>query len=54
VIVIEHNLDVISSADRTIDLVPEGGSQGGSVTFEGTPRALLSANGSLTSQYLSQ
>jgi len=54
VIVIEHNLDVISSADWIIDMGPEGGNKGGRVIFEGTPRALLSANGSLTSQYLRQ
>jgi excinuclease UvrABC ATPase subunit len=52
VIVIEHNLDVISSADWIIDMGPEGGNKGGRVIFEGTPRALLSAKGSLTSQYL--
>jgi hypothetical protein len=52
VIVIEHNLDVISSADWIIDMGPEGGNKGGRVIFEGTPRALLSAKGSLTSEYL--
>jgi excinuclease ABC A subunit len=54
VIVIEHNLDVISSADWIIDMGPEGGNKGGRVIFEGTPRALLSAKGSLTAQYLRQ
>jgi excinuclease UvrABC ATPase subunit len=54
VIVIEHNLDVISSADWIVDMGPEGGNKGGRVIFEGTPRALLSAKGSLTSQYLRQ
>jgi excinuclease UvrABC ATPase subunit len=54
VLVIEHNLDVISSADWIIDMGPEGGNKGGRVIFEGTPRALLSAKGSLTSQYLRQ
>jgi excinuclease UvrABC ATPase subunit len=54
VIVIEHNLDVISSGDWIIDMGPEGGNKGGRVIFEGTPRALLSAKGSLTSQYLRQ
>jgi len=52
VIVIEHNLDVISSADWIIDMGPEGGNKGGKVIFEGTPQGLLSAKGSLTSQYL--
>jgi excinuclease UvrABC ATPase subunit len=51
VIVIEHNLDVISSADWIIDMGPEGGNKGGRVIFEGTPQALLSVKGSLTSQY---
>src|SRR5450432_3235916 len=52
VIVIEHNLDVISSADWIIDMGPEGGNKGGQVIFEGTPRALLGARHSLTSRYL--
>lgn len=52
VIVIEHNLDVISSADWIIDMGPEGGNKGGQVIFEGTPRSLLSETGSLTSRYL--
>jgi excinuclease UvrABC ATPase subunit len=54
VIVIEHNLHVIKNADWIIDMGPEGGHKGGRVIFEGTPRALLSAKGSLTSQYLRQ
>ncbi len=54
VIVIEHNLDVISSADWIIDMGPEGGNKGGRVIFEGTPQALLTVKGSLTSQYLKQ
>src|ERR1700689_4579613 len=41
VIVIEHNLDVIASADWIIDMGPEGGNKGGREIFEGTPRALL-------------
>ncbi len=52
VIVIEHNLDVISNADWIIDMGPEGGSKGGRVMFEGTPKQLLSAKQSLTSAYL--
>jgi excinuclease UvrABC ATPase subunit len=52
VIVIEHNLHIIKNADWIIDMGPEGGHKGGQVIFEGTPRALLSAKGSLTSQYL--
>ncbi|MCK6580407.1 MAG: excinuclease ABC subunit UvrA [Anaerolineae bacterium] len=52
VIVIEHNLEVIRSADWIIDMGPEGGHKGGRVIFEGTPRQLLSADHSLTSRYL--
>ena len=52
VIVIEHNLDVIRNADWIIDMGPEGGSKGGRVMFEGTPRQLLDAENSLTGQYL--
>jgi excinuclease UvrABC ATPase subunit len=52
VIVIEHNQDVIRNADWIIDMGPEGGSKGGKVVFEGTPKQLLSAQGSLTGEYL--
>ena len=52
VIVIEHNLDIIKNADWIIDMGPEGGNKGGRVIFEGTPRALLGAKHSLTSQYV--
>jgi len=52
VIVIEHNLGVIKNADWIIDMGPEGGSKGGQVIFEGTPRKLLTAKRSLTSEYL--
>src|SRR4029453_3643999 len=52
VIVIEHNLSVIKNADWIIDMGPEGGSKGGNVMFEGTPRQLLEATHSLTSAYL--
>jgi excinuclease UvrABC ATPase subunit len=52
VIVIEHNLHVIKNADWIIDLGPEGGSKGGKVMFEGTPKQLLDAEHSLTSVYL--
>ena len=53
VVVIEHNLDVIRNADWIIDMGPEGGSRGGQIMFEGTPEALLGAEGSLTGRYLS-
>ena len=52
VIVIEHNHDVICSADWIIDLGPEGGNKGGRVIFEGTPKQLLRAKNSLTGKYL--
>jgi excinuclease UvrABC ATPase subunit len=52
VIVIEHNLDVIRSADWIIDLGPEGGNRGGRVMFEGTPEQLLNCEQSLTGAYL--
>jgi excinuclease ABC A subunit len=52
VVVIEHNLHVIKNADWIIDMGPEGGSQGGTVMFEGTPKQLLNARHSLTSAYL--
>jgi excinuclease ABC A subunit len=52
VIVIEHNRDVMRSADWIIDMGPEAGSKGGKVVFEGTPRELREAKQSLTSQYV--
>ncbi len=54
VIVVEHNMDVIRNADWIVDLGPEGGSKGGRVVFEGTPRQILDAPGSLTGQYLAR
>jgi excinuclease UvrABC ATPase subunit len=53
VIVIEHNMGIIKNADWIIDMGPEGGSKGGKIIFEGTPKDLLSAKHSLTSAYLS-
>ncbi len=52
VIVIEHNLDVIKTADWVIDLGPEGGDGGGTVVAEGTPEQLARSSGSFTGQYL--
>ena len=52
VVVIEHNLHVIKNADWISDMGPEGGSKGGKVMFEGTPKDLLKAKHSLTSEYL--
>lgn len=52
VIVIEHNIDVISQADWIIDMGPDGGSNGGQVVFEGTPSQIIHAEQSITGQYL--
>jgi excinuclease UvrABC ATPase subunit len=52
VIVIEHDLDVVAGADWVIDMGPGAGHDGGSVIFEGPPRALLDAEHSLTGQHL--
>ncbi|RUS46940.1 excinuclease ABC subunit UvrA [Cohnella sp. AR92] len=52
VIVIEHNLDVISRADWIIDMGPDGGSNGGQVVFEGTPAQIVHAEQSITGKYL--
>ena len=52
VLVVEHNLDVIKSADWIIDLGPEGGQEGGYVVFEGTPEDLLKCDNSYTSHAL--
>ncbi|NRR02716.1 excinuclease ABC subunit UvrA [Brevibacillus sp. RS1.1] len=54
VIVIEHNLDVISQADWIIDMGPDGGSNGGQVIFEGTPPQIIHAEQSITGRYLKQ
>jgi excinuclease ABC subunit A len=50
--VIEHNLDVIKTADWLIDMGPEGGSGGGLVIAEGTPEAVAAIPGSHTGFYL--
>ena len=52
VIVIEHNLDVIKTADHIIDLGPEGGDGGGQVIAQGTPEEVAQVSGSYTGQYL--
>ncbi len=52
VIVIEHNLDVIKTADWIIDLGPEGGDRGGNVVVAGTPETVAKAKGSYTGKYL--
>ncbi|TSC82574.1 MAG: excinuclease ABC subunit A [Parcubacteria group bacterium Gr01-1014_20] len=52
VVVIEHNLDVIKTADWVIDLGPEGGVKGGKVVAEGTPEEIARKKGSFTGEYL--
>ena len=52
VLVIEHNLDVIKTADYLIDLGPEGGDQGGSIVATGTPEEVAQVEGSFTGAYL--
>ncbi len=54
VIVIEHNLDVIKSADWVIDMGPEGGSGGGTVVAEGTPEEVAQVEESFTGQFLAE
>jgi len=51
-VVIEHNLDVIKTADHIIDLGPEGGQGGGVIVAEGTPEQVAKASNSYTGQYL--
>ncbi len=52
VVVIEHNLDVIKSADYVIDLGPEGGEKGGTVVATGTPEEIVKVRSSYTGEYL--
>jgi excinuclease ABC subunit A len=52
ILVIEHNLDVIKSADWVIDLGPEGGAQGGHLVACGTPERVAQCEESYTGQYL--
>lgn len=52
VIIIEHNTEVIKSADWVIDLGPEGGNKGGHLTFAGTPEDMMKEEGNYTAKYL--
>jgi excinuclease ABC subunit A len=52
VLVIEHNLDVIKTADWIVDLGPEGGDRGGRIIAEGTPEKIAATRGSATGEYL--
>ena len=49
---IEHNLDVIKTADRLIDMGPEGGEEGGQVVAAGTPEEVAGTPGSHTGEFL--
>ena len=51
-LIIEHNLDVIKTADWIIDLGPEGGDAGGKIIAQGTPEDIAACAGSFTGQYL--
>jgi len=51
-VVIEHNLDVIKTADWIIDLGPEGGNGGGTIVAQGTPEEVAKTKGSYTGHYL--
>jgi excinuclease ABC subunit A len=52
VVIIEHNLEVISAADYVIDLGPEAGVKGGNIVAVGTPKDIMAESSSLTGQYL--
>jgi excinuclease ABC subunit A len=54
VLVIEHNLDVIKTADRVIDLGPDGGDTGGTIVAYGTPEKVAEVSGSYTGAYLAK
>lgn len=54
VIIIEHNVEIIKSADWIIDLGPEGGDEGGEVVFEGLPEDMIKLSNNHTAQYLKQ
>ena len=54
IVVIEHNLDVIKTADWIIDLGPEGGSDGGEIVAEGSPEDVIKEKKSYTGQFLKE
>jgi excinuclease ABC subunit A len=54
VVVIEHNLDVVKTADWVVDLGPEGGDRGGYVVAEGTPEDVAGTPASATGEYLAR
>lgn len=54
IVVIEHNMDVIKSADWIIDIGPDGGNNGGEIVFEGTPEALCAEKDNFTGKHLNE
>ncbi len=54
VLVVEHHLDVIKSADWVVDLGPEGGEEGGEIIAEGPPEAVAQIPGSYTGKFLAE
>ena len=54
IVVIEHNMEIIKSADWIIDLGPEGGEEGGNIVFEGLPEELVKVKKSFTGKFLSE
>ena len=54
VIIIEHNLDVIKTADHVIDIGPEGGDAGGNIVCTGTPEDIAACEASQTGRYLKE
>ena len=54
VLIVEHNMEVIKSADYLVDLGPEGGKQGGELLFQGRPEDLIGVEGSYTGEYLKE
>ena len=53
-VIIEHNLDVIKTADYIVDLGPEGGDRGGTVVVKGTPEQVAACPDSRTGEYLAK
>ncbi|HLG01943.1 MAG TPA: excinuclease ABC subunit A, partial [Bacteroidia bacterium] len=54
ILIIEHNMEVIKCADWIIDLGPEGGDEGGTLVFEGTPEEMVKKGSGFTSKYLKE
>jgi excinuclease ABC subunit A len=52
VVIIEHNLDVIKTADWIVDMGPEGGAGGGQIVAQGTPEQVVKSKASFTGRYL--